>query len=1179
MPTPKIHTLLDRDPRKTELANKGQARISETPEAAQDEALRAELETFVCDGRFADGLTRILDRFIADFGRNRQEAAWVSGFFGSGKSHLLKMLAHLWTDTRFRDGATARGLVPGGLPKDLRAAFAELDTRARRVGQPLFAAAGTLLSGAERVRAAVLEILLRARCLPTGIPQARFFFWLAEDGLLDRVRAEVEERGRPWEKELNNFHVSPRIAAALLAADPDFATGPKEVRTVLAARFPALSGDLTTEEFVALARKALAHGVNSDGQDDNGNDSDDALPLTALVLDEAQQYIADSGERSSVFTEVAEAIQTRFDGRVMLVASGQSALSATPTLQKLRDRFRLKVELTDADVEQVTRQVLLRKKASAVEPIGKLFADREGEVSRHLRDTRFAAQPGDADTRLDDYPLLSTRRRFWEACLRALETREGTTVHSQLRSQLRILHDSLATVADRPLGAVIPASDLFHAIAPDLVSSGVLLNEIHTRINKLADDSREDRLNQNLAALVFLIGKLPREKGVDTGARADAATLADLLVTDLTEDSGPFRQRVEKALEELETDGVLMRVGTEYRLQTTEGAAWDGEFREAEASFRNDTVELAVARDRLFGAALQKILAGVRLRHGKAKERRSLVLHRSTDPAPAPSSAGTEAVTVWLRDEWQCSEKEFDRQARSAGTDDPTLFVLLPKRDADDLKRRTAETLAAQRVLDHRGNPQSESAERREARGSMEGRRDDATEARDGIVRDLLRAARVLQGGGSEVFGDDLAARIARGAEASLARLHPRFDEGDGAHWGTAVKRAREKSDRPFAPLGWEQDAADHPVAKEVMTTVGPGARGTEIHRTLGAAPFGWPRDAIDAALLALVGAGRLRAERAGQPLAPESLDQAGVKTAVFRPEQVVLTVTQKLALRRLFQQADISVPSGNESQGAAEFLRALRSLAAGAGGPSPLPEPPVSALVEDLARKTGNEQLLAIYEGREELDRRRQEWATLAARAEPRRRQWVLTARLRGRAAGLPVLEEVGPELDTIRDRRSLLEDTDRLAPLTAKLSAALRTELTTLRAAFEEAVRRAETELAADPTWAALDAGKQQALRETHRLLPPPSLETATDEALLRTLDDRPLETWRAITDAVPARTARALAEARDLAAPKAEDRPTPVTLRRATLKDEAAVRSWLREAEAALLNEVAKGPVEVR
>ena len=1163
---PEIRHLLERDPQTAELANKGQARIEETPEAAQDEALRAELTTFVCEGRFADGLTRILERFVADFGRQRQEAAWVSGFFGSGKSHLLKMLAHLWTDTEFPDGATARGLVPGGLPKDLRAAFAELDTRARRAGAPRFAAAGTLMSGNERVRAGALAIVLRARRLPTGIPQLRFLFWLAEQGLLDGVRAEIEAGGRSWTAELNNFHVSPRIARALLRAQPDFAPGPKEVRTVLAAQFPPLAGDLTTEEFVALARRALAFG----------GDSGEGLPLTALVLDEAQQYLGDSGDRSAVFTEMAEAVQTQFDGRVMLVASGQSALSATPTLQKLRDRFRLKVELTDADVEQVTRQVLLRKKASAVEPIGKMFADREGEVSRHLRDTRLGVRSGDGATRVEDYPLLSTRRRFWEECLRAVDTREGAGVHSQMRSQLRILHDSLRGLADRPLGAVIPASDLFHAVSADLVSTGVLLNEIHTRITKLDDDTDRGKLRQNLAALVFLIRRLPREKGVDPGVRADAASLADLLVDDLNEDSGPFRQQVADSLEELKTDGVLMRVGTEYRIQTTEGAAWDAEFRQAEASIRNDVATIASARDGLFGAALQKILAGIRLRHGKANERRSLVLHPGADPPPPPSSTGAEAVTVWLRDGWQCSEKEFERQARSAGTDDPTLHVHLPKRSADDLKQRIAEALAAERVLEHRHDPQS--AEGREARGSMQSRLEAAVDARDGILRDLLRAARVLQGGGSEVFGDDLAAKIEQGARASLARLYPRFDEADGAHWETAVKRAREKSDRPFAPLGWEPDAADHPVAKEVMTTVGASARGTDIHRSLGAVPFGWPRDAIDSALFALVGAGRLRAERAGRALSPESLDQTGVKTAFFRPEQVVLTVTQKLAIRRLFQQVGISVPSGDETQGAADFLREIRSLAERAGGSPPLPEPPVSAVVEDLAGKTGNAQLLAIYEGREELERRWKDWTTLAARAQPRRRQWEVAERLRKRAAGLPVLGAVGPELEAIRDRRSLLEDTDRLAPLTAKLADALRAELTTLHSGIGEAVQSAEQKLAVDSNWASLDAAKQQALRERHGLVPPPAPEVGTDRALLQTLDDRPLEVWRTVTDAIPARTDRALAEARDLAAPKDEERPTPVTLRRATLADEAAVRSWVRETEAALLERVEKGPIVV-
>ena len=89
----KIHEALDRDPRTARLASGGQARIAgKTDEPAMKE-LQAEIETFVCDGQFGDALQRILDRYLASLGTPKQESAWVSGFFGSGKSHLLKMLA------------------------------------------------------------------------------------------------------------------------------------------------------------------------------------------------------------------------------------------------------------------------------------------------------------------------------------------------------------------------------------------------------------------------------------------------------------------------------------------------------------------------------------------------------------------------------------------------------------------------------------------------------------------------------------------------------------------------------------------------------------------------------------------------------------------------------------------------------------------------------------------------------------------------------------------------------------------------------------------------------------------------------------------------------------------------------------------------------------------------------
>ena len=72
-----IADLLDRDPRHQRLMNNGQARLIGT-----DEEARGELRTFVCEGRYADGVTRILESFCRDIDKSSQQAAWLSGFHG-----------------------------------------------------------------------------------------------------------------------------------------------------------------------------------------------------------------------------------------------------------------------------------------------------------------------------------------------------------------------------------------------------------------------------------------------------------------------------------------------------------------------------------------------------------------------------------------------------------------------------------------------------------------------------------------------------------------------------------------------------------------------------------------------------------------------------------------------------------------------------------------------------------------------------------------------------------------------------------------------------------------------------------------------------------------------------------------------------------------------------------------
>ena len=1160
----KIRHALQRDPLRQQLANSGQARIASdalagsvagTDEKVRRE-LRAELETFVCKGKFADALDRILGRYLGNLDGSRQDAAWVSGFYGSGKSHLLKMLAHLWEDTRFdEDGATARGLVAGRVPDGVVAHLRELDVCARRIGARPVAAAGSLLGGkVGHVRVSVLSILLRAAGLPSQYPQARFCLWLRENGWLDEVRASVEAAGRDWQRELNNLYVSPFVAKALIAADPDLASDARTVRTLLTSQFPQPRADISTEEFEDAARQALApEGV---------------MPPAVLVLDEVQQFINEAHDRSQIVTDLAEVLQTRFQSRILLVAAGQSALSAgIPALAHLTDRFRVAVQLSDAEVETVTREVLLEKKPSAAAEIGDLFHEHAGEVSRHLQGTRLAVQPEDHDLHAADYPLLRTRRRLWEECFR---TADPAGTQAQLRSQLRILHDALSEIGEAPLGRVIPASDLFRAISDDLVNAGVLLNEINTRIAKLDDGTVRGTLRADLCGLAFLIGKLPRQAGLDTGVRATPPILADLLVTDITADSGPFRNQVAGELEQLADEGVLLRVDDEYRIQTTEGAEWERRLREQQTALGRDEVEVAARREQLLGAAVGEVVSRVRPPHGAAKIRRKLAPHIDT----VPDGAKGDSLRVWVRNGWSCSWQDVRGEAQARGLEDHVLHVHLGKLEADELRKQIVNSVAAERVLDHGGAPASQ--EGQEARDSMRSRLAAAERARDGIVAEIVRSARVFQGGGTEVFGADLLAKLQTGAEASLARLYPRFAEGDHRAWSVALRRAREKSGQPFRAVGWDGKVADHPVSAQVMREVGAGLTGGKVRDALEAAPYGWPRDAVDAALVALHREGHLRAERNGRPVGDGDFDQTAIAKNLFRPERVLLTARQRVELRGLFGQVGVRAKAGAEGAAAPEFVRAMRELAAGAGGEAPLPAMPDLGVVDELSRLTGNEQLAAIHARRAELEAAIGEWRELGERAAERLPTWELAVALAGHARGLAVADEVGPELDAIREQRSLLGAADPVRGCVERLAGALRAEVTARHGELAGAIEATSARLAGDPTWRELTGEQRRGVLGEVGLERPTEVEVDSPEALRRELDRRGLAGWRSEIDAVDARMGRALERAAEMAEVA---RVSYVEVRRGTLQDDEAVEAWVEEHRARLVAAVREGPVIVR
>ena len=200
------------------------------------------------------------------------------------------------------------------------------------------------------MRLALLGIVFKSKGLPEQYNQAQLVMWLRQEGILSSVEAELRAAGRTLAQELPHMYVSSHLAKALLKARPDLAHSEADARKLLKEQFPQVT-DVSSEQMTNAIEAALA--------------VDGKFPLTLVVLDEVQQFVGQDVERAFQVQEVTETLCKHFNGKLLFVATGQSALSGMANLQRLMGLFPVPVMLGDWDVENVTRQIILAKKPSA----------------------------------------------------------------------------------------------------------------------------------------------------------------------------------------------------------------------------------------------------------------------------------------------------------------------------------------------------------------------------------------------------------------------------------------------------------------------------------------------------------------------------------------------------------------------------------------------------------------------------------------------------------------------------------------------------------------------------------------------------------------------------------------------------------------------------------------------
>jgi hypothetical protein len=537
----------------------------------------------------------------------------------------------------------------------------------------------------------------------------------------------------------------------------------------------------------------------------------------------------------------------------------------------------------------------------------------------------------------------------------------------------------------------------------------------------------------------------------------------------------------------------------------------------------------------------------------------------------APVAGGTD-IPVWVRDGWGEKDSTVLNDARAAGSDSATIYVYVPKVSADDLQKAIVEYEAAKATLDFKGTPTT--PEGREARDAMATRMATAEAARNLIVNDLIDRAKVLQGGGGERLELNLVAKVEAAAQASLDRLFPSFKEADDSRWASVINRAKNGDEAALSAVDWTDAPEKHPVCAAVLSEAGAGKRGKEVRDAFEASPYGWPRDAVDAALITLHTCGHLRATHKGMTLSQGQLDQSKISLTDFRSETATLNAREKMKLRKLFQDAGVDCKPSEETAKAPVFLTRLADLAERAGGEPPSPARPSAVHLDTLRSFGGVEQLAEILKQHDTLAQQAKDWGKLAELAGKRRPAWETLGTLLKHADAMSGGDELRAQADAVRSERRLLDASDPMPDIRKGAVDALRAAVTAAYAEYKKTYNEQMATLTASENWKKLNAGQCKQILADEAIDTLSALAVGSESDLIRTLEQTSLPAWKTKTDALSQQFSRAAMAAAKLLEPKAQR----IHLSSGTLKSEQEVKTWLAATEKDLLAKLTNGPVVI-
>ena len=556
-----------------------------------------ELDEYVITKELATHFEEFFDAYMPSVRDPKKKAesgkigVWVSGFFGSGKSHFIKILSYLLQNIQATNGEIDRSAIEFFKDKKLDGfLLGEIDTAVTKDNTVILFNIDSRANTDDGVDA-ILKVFLKVFNEQMGFS--------GDYPHIAHLERELFSKGL-FESFKNTFYeltdlswVENRDSYGLYLDDITEVLSKVTNQSLESTRkwMDQLENNFTLDiaNFCKWVKEYLDTDLNR---------------RVLFFVDEVGQFIGNNTQMMLKLQTITENLGTICEGRAWVVVTSQEDIDSVighmagskgHDFSKIQGRFE-RLSLSSSNTSEVIEKRLLSKLEQA-RPVLQTLYDQKGDILRNQlafdsTTTAELANYKDATSFIHSYPFVPYHYNLVQKIFEAIRKAGATGLHLSRgeRSLLDAFQSAAKQVRYEEVGVLIPLYYFYPAIESFLDTS------VKKDIDQAAEKDSISGFALNILKTLFLI------RYVDV-IKSTMDNLVTLCVSKVDEDRLTLRRDIEQALNALEANLLIARQGDEYIFLTNEEKEIENEIRETEIELSDETKKLS---DLIFDDVLRR---------------------------------------------------------------------------------------------------------------------------------------------------------------------------------------------------------------------------------------------------------------------------------------------------------------------------------------------------------------------------------------------------------------------------------------------------------------------------------------------------------------------------------------------------------------------------------------------